>query len=425
MRSALRGLILLLTCLVMSFVLAACLSRTLIYGVDVYPAIISPDADGRDDVTLIQYNLRRNADVSIYLVDASGEKHYFRRNLPRSRSTGSGYHVYFGGVIDRSQGDLIRARMLPSGEYTLVIEATDEQGRTEQVSKPLTLVNADTTYPQLLGFGVDHREFTPNRDGVHDRVKINYDLTKEATVLVYLIGEDGIKYPITEDEGPYSIVIAGEVGTHRYDYEGGVDLGAQPPPDGTYTLVALAEDKVGNKEMVTDTLTIKDGGVPRARIVGLEWEVSDTIIPLGSTMWITATVENYGYTPIRTTGPAPGTVYTSDQNFNSLGWYQSSGAWRFGIDWASNPAYPYPFRWALGRPDELRAEVVDGETFYYLDPGQRVQVTGGITILDPLPRNPDEFYAGLIHEDVWVVDDQVDPHWITVDAPPSGPWNQK
>jgi len=409
----------------LSLLTTACFSRSLIYDVDVYPETISPNADGQDDVTLIQYKLRRNAHVSIYLVDSAGERHYFRRDRPRSRSTGSGYRVYFGGVIDRSEGDLIRARMLPSGEYTLVIEATDERGYTEQVSRPLTLVDADTTYPQILGFGVDHHEFTPNRDGVNDRVKINYDLTKEATVLVYLIGEDGIKYPIAEDEGPNSIVEPGAVGTHRYDYEGGVDLGAQPPPDGTYTLVALAEDKVGNKEMVTDTLTIKDGGVPWARIVGLEWEVSDTIIPLGGTLWFTATVENYGKTPIRTTGPAAGTVYTSDQNFNSLGWHQSSGAWRFGIDWASNPAYPYPFRWALGRPEELRAEVVDGETFYYLDPGKRVRITGGITILDPLPRNPDEFYAGLIHEDVCVVNDHVDSHWITVDAPPSGPWNQK
>lgn len=421
----LRWLFLLLACLGLSLLTTACFSRSLIYDVDVYPETISPNADGQDDVTLIQYQLRRNAHVSIYLVDSAGERHYFRRDRPRSRSTGSGYRVYFGGVIDRSEGDLIRARMLPSGEYTLVIEATDERGYTEQVSRPLTIVDADTTYPQILGFGVDHHEFTPNRDGVNDRVKINYDLTKEATVLVYLIGEDGIKYPIAEDEGPNSIVEPGAVGTHRYDYEGGVDLGAQPPPDGTYTLVALAEDKVGNKEMVTDTLTIKDGGVPWARIVGLEWEVSDTIIPLGGTLWFTATVENYGKTPIRTTGPAAGTVYTSDQNFNSLGWHQSSGAWRFGIDWASNPAYPYPFRWALGRPEELRAEVVDGETFYYLDPGKRVQITGGITILDPLPRNPDEFYAGLIHEDVWVVNDHVDSHWITVDAPPSGPWNQK
>ncbi|MCR4408578.1 MAG: hypothetical protein NUW24_16930 [Anaerolineae bacterium] len=421
----LKWLFLLVACLGLSLLATACFSRPLLYDVDVYPATISPNADGQDDVTLIRYKLGRNANVSIYLVDAGGERHYFRRNLPRSRATGTGYSVYFGGVIDRSEGDLIRARMLPSGEYTLVIEATDDQGRTEQVSKPLTLVDADTTYPQILGFSVDHHEFTPNRDGVNDRVKINYDLTKEATVLVYLIGEDGIKYPIAEDEGPNSIVEPGAVGTHRYDYEGGVDLGAQPPPDGTYTLVALAEDKVGNKEMVTDTLTIKDGGVPWARIVGLEWEASDTIIPLGGTLWFTATVENYGKTPIRTTGPPAGTVYTSDQNFNSLGWYQSSGAWRFGIDWASNPAYPYPFRWALGRPDELRTEVVDGETFYYLDPGKRVQITGGITILDPLPRNPDEFYAGLIHEDVWVVNDHVDTHWITVDVTPSGPWNQK
>ncbi|MDY7040291.1 MAG: hypothetical protein SVX38_05470, partial [Chloroflexota bacterium] len=342
MRSILKWLVLLIACTGLSLTLTACPSRTLLYDVDVYPATISPDADGDDDVTLIRYKLRRNANVSIYLVGVEGEKQYFRQDRPRSRSTGAGYSLYFGGVIDRSQGDLIRSRMLSSGEYTLVIEATDTQGHTEQVSKPLTLVNADTTYPQLLGFGVDHHEFTPNRDGVNDRVKINYELTKEATVLVYLIGEDDIKYPIIEDEGPNSTVEPGAVGAHRYDYEGGVDLGAQPPPDGTYTVVALAEDKVGNKEMVTDTLVIKDGGVPRALIVGLEWEASETIVPLGSTLWITATVENYGDTPIRTTGPAPGTVYTSDQNFNSLEWHQSSGAWRFGIDWASNPAYPYP-----------------------------------------------------------------------------------
>jgi hypothetical protein len=405
--------------------LTGCGKRTLLYDVRIQPDHITPNADGDTDVTRIEYRLSRSAYVSIYFEDETGRQYSFRDHRRRSRSTGRPYSVDFGGVVDVEGEALVKARVLRDGSYAIVVEATDDNGHIERAQLPFTVADADTIVPELQGFTVSDPIFSPNRDGVQDRVTINYYLTKPANVLVYLENDEGNKFPIAEQQGALTPVKPGEVGTHTYDYEGGVDQGAQPPPDGTYTLVAFAEDRVGQKVELTRTLTITDGGVPRATILNLDVEYSDTIVPVGGTLCITATVENYGGTPVRTTGPASGTAYTSDQNFNSLGWHQSSGAWRFGLDFDGNPAYPYPFRWALGRPEELEKKVINGTEFYYLMPGRRAQITGCIEILSAPPRNPTVFYGGLIHEDVWTVNDQVDPLWITFDEPTAGPWNQR
>jgi hypothetical protein len=401
--------------------------RPLLYDVSVSDATISPNADGDTDVARIEYKLARNATLSIYLVDGQGHQHYFRRERPRSRTLGGQtYRVDFGGVIPREIDGLRQDRALPDGEYTLVLEATDERGRPAVQEFAFGIVDADTAPPQLQGFSLDRHVFTPNRDGVDDRVKIVYYLTKEASTSVYLVadGQDTIKYPIERDPSS-SATKDGEIGPYYYDYEGGVDKGAEPPPDGVYTVVAFAEDRVGNKTTVTDTLEIRDGGVPRGTIVGLEWDVSDTVVPIGGTLYFTATVENYGATPIRTTGPEPGTEYTTDWNFATLGEYVSSGAFRMGIGYDNCPIGDYPWRWSVGRYEGLTAVQRGGETLYYLEPGQRALVYGSIRILSAPPRNPTPFWAGLIHEDVEIVNPRVDPKWITVDVEPTGPWGDR
>lgn len=427
-RSWAVGLVIILLGLV-SIGLSGCGKQPLLYDVRIQPERITPNADGDVDVARIEYRLRHSAHVSIYFKDKAGHRYYFRHDQRRSRSTGRPYSVDFGGVVDvedEMRGEaLVKARVLQDGSYAFVVEATDDKGNTERVQLPFTVADADTALPMLEGFSVSHPIFSPNRDGVRDRVKINYYLDKSADVQVYLLDEEGNKYPIAEPQGALTTVKPGEVGPHTHDYAGGVDEGAKPPPDGTYTVVARVKDRVGQKVEFTRTLTITDGGVPRATIINLDVDYSHTIIPVGDTLCITTTVENYGNTPVRTTGPAPGLTYTTDQNFNSLEWYQSPGAWRFGLDFDGNPAYPYPFRWALGRPEELEKKVIGGDEFYYLMPGQRVQITGCLEILSAPPRNPTMFYAGLIHEDVWIVNDQAAPQWITFDEAASGSWNQR
>ncbi len=387
----------------------ACSGSSLLSNVTVSPETISPNADGLTDVTRISYNLSRSANLSIYLVDQAGQRHYFRDE--RRRSAGA-YQVDFGGVINGT--------MLPDGSYTWVVEAVSDDGGSASQQGPLTITGADTTKPELQGFSVFPQIFTPNQDGIDDRVDINYYLTKTAETNVYLLGPDGTtRYPIAEVERQ---VKPGEPGFHTYDYEGGVDRGADPPPDGVYTVYAEAEDRVGNRTIVTSTLTIVEGGVPRADIVAASVDfynpaTGDQVVPLGQTLAFTLTVENFGSVPIRTHGPGSGEPYRSDENFNTKGFYESSGAWRVGIDYEGNPSYAYPYRWAVGNLAELEQRVINGNTEYFLLPGQRAVVTGTIQLVDPIAdRDRVTFWAGLIHEHVAidVFNDHVDPHPIVI-----------
>ncbi len=408
-----------------------CSARPLLYDAEFYPEVISPNADGHDDAANILYKLSRNASVSIYFIDQAGERRYHRNGERRSAQDES-YWTLFSGVVDVDEGGPVKRRMMPDGQYTWVIEATDDSGYTEKAEGSLTIVDADTTLPELQGFSVSPQVFSPNRDGVDDHVTINYFLPKPATVRVYLLNEVGKKFFIPETVSQR--IKPGEVGLHQYDYEGGVDLGAVPPPDGTYTVTAIAEDLVGQRVEEQSTLTIQHGGVPRADIIkaeveystdeGLRGDFTSLTIPLSGTLYFTATVENYGDTPVRTTGPQPGTTYTSRQNFSTLEWYQSDGSWRFGLDFEENPGQTYPFRWSLGQHDELEPVVKGDDVFYYLMPGQRVTITGAIQILDKPPRNPFYLWAGLIHEGVEVVQNRVAPILITVDVASRGAWNQ-
>jgi hypothetical protein len=393
-----------------SLLSTSCGLQPLLYDVSVSPQTITPNADGIEDVTRISYKLSRSADLSIFLIDEGGGEHYFR--YQRRRSTGS-YRVDFGGVID--------GRMLPDGQYTWVVSAVGDDGQETRVEGVLTLKDADVERPQLQGFSIYPSYFTPNRDGINDRVTINYYLTKEAEVKVYLISPDGkTRYPVAEKERD---IEPGQPGFHTYDYEGGVDLGADPPPDGEYTVRAEAVDKVGNRTVVVGNLTIAEGGVPRADIVGAEVdfynpETGDQVVLLGQTLAFTLTVENFGSVPIRTIGPNAGAHYVSNQNFNTKGFPQSSGTWRIGIDYEGNPSYAYPYRWAVGNLTQLEQREINGRNEYFLMPGQRAIVTGSIQLVDVPVGKKDvvNFWAGLIHEDVAIqtFNDHVDPTPINI-----------
>jgi hypothetical protein len=394
--------------------------RSLLRNVVVEKTVITPNADGMDDATPIAYELSRNATVSIFFTNEAGERHYFRQDKPRG--TGE-YQVLFSGVVDgyrladeTIEGQIL-SRLLQNGDYAWTITATDERGVTETATGHLTIADADTELPEMRDFAVHPNVFTPNRDGLADRVHPQFQLMKEvASLRVFLLMPDGLEVPISELERD---IPANTPGRHYYDYEGGVDNGATPPADGTYPLIAIAEDAEGQKIRVEDSLTIQYGGVPRADIfappAGDTLEFSTTSVVICETLYFTMTVNNHGTTPIRTTGPAPGVVYDSDWNYNTLGWHTESGAWRVAIGY-ENEITNYPYRWAVGNPDKLVE--IDGYT--YLMPGERALITGGIRLVNVFgDRNPQPVWAGLIHEDVGIAEfnTRVDPHEITVDIP--------
>ena len=418
--AAMLGLLLILT---------ACGEKPLLSDVSSSVNLITPNADHDNDVLTITYNLSRSAEVSIYFEDDAGNRYYFRDHVHHGPSIEQPYQVYFPGVVDgyvlpgeQFEGFAVEKRVLQDGDYIWTVEATDESGITEQVSGMLTIADADTGLPELRGFSVHPPVFTPNRDGISDRATINVDLKKDVEELtVYLVGEDGVRYHVAEHE---KLTLFNEAGPHEFDYDAGVDLGADPPPDGTYIVYMRARDAVGQWTVATGTLTIEDGGVPRVYILNAEvdWtgEGPRVSIPLGSTLYFTLTIENDSVVPIRTSGPPPGTVYDSDQNYATLGEFVQSGVFRVGIHCETSPI-DHPWRWAVGsRPDDLVEVVEGGKSYFYLPAGERAIVTGGIRFVDVVEaRNPQYCYASLIHEDVEIsmVNFRVDPVALTIQVP--------
>jgi hypothetical protein len=393
---------------------------SLLRDVAVDEDVISPNADGEQDVTGLNYEITRNAIVSIYFEDENGERFYFRKDQPRGAGE---YSVLFSGVVDgyrlpdeSVEGEIL-ARLLQDGHYTWTIAAADDGGKVENASGSLSIVDADSVLPELRDFSIDKQIFTPNQDGISDRVQIQFFLPKEvAQTRVFLMSQDGSEIPVAELERG---VRAGEPGWHIFDYEGGVDNKATPPDDGTYPVIAVVEDAEGQRIQAVGELTIQFGGVPRAEIVppaiGDTVSFNTTAVELCGTLWFTLTVQNYGTTPIRTTGPTPGAIYDSGWNYNTLGWHTESGAWRVAIGY-ENEIANYPYRWAIGAEEDLE-KIGD---YYYLMPGERAVVSGGIRVTDVFgERNPQPMWAGLIHEDVEIsqFNNRVDPHSILLDLP--------
>ncbi len=425
---------------------------TLLQAMTLSEDTITPNADGDTDATLLQYELVRNALVSIYLDGEDGTRYWFRRDKTRSPQS---YRVAFSGVVEgyvgpgeQFDGDVL-ARLVPDGVYQLTVEATEVtgggidgnnddtplvRGETMRVSQPLTIVGADAALPSIRNlnivprpFGDDWVEgaavpFEPNRDGIRDRLNINFYLDKDVEQLrVYLLTEDGVEYDAVE--APLDVPV-NQMGAHTFEYTGGIDEGATPPPDGRYDMFVYAADAEGQKFRTQGEIDLKLGGIPRVEIAAPAsseldtFRLSDTTIELCETLTFSVTVRNYGDTPIRTTGPAPGTVYDSDWNYNTLGWFTESGAFRIGVGYETE-LKDYAYRWAVGSVDELTER--DGH--YYLEPGQQVVVHGGIRIVEPLgSRNPQPFWVGLIHEDVEIsqFNNRQDPHAVEIDLPPDG-----
>lgn len=397
--------------------------------------MITPNADGSDDVALFSYSLTKNARVSLVLEDAAGQTFAFRQD--EARIPGD-YRVYFSGVVDgftlpgENFGDqAILTRLIPDGTYTWRLTATSDAGETAEQTGTLTIQDGDAPLPLLTDFTISRVTFTPNQDGIADRTQINVFLAKEATLTAYLIDPDGDPIYISER---FEDARQGEAGRHLFDYEGGVDLGANPPPDGTYPLVLHAQDAVGQRVQREASITLETGGKPLAQIVpqpvgvSVIWEaqaygesylatreqpgtlvpmpadpqavdMTRLSIPFGDLLVFKLTVENYSDVPIRTTGPEPGTVYEWEQRAPSLGWMEEAGAWRVGIECQTSGA-SYPWRWSLGTLDQLTAvdDPESGNTYYYLMPGEISVVWGAIRLNRIENLNPQNCWAGLIHE---------------------------
>lgn len=415
--------------------------RDLITAAAFTPDQITPNADGDSDITIIEYAITRTANVTISLTNEQGQTYRFRDSELRAPGE---YRVAFSGVVDgftlpdeQIAGEVLR-RLIPDGNYTWRIAALDDTNDTAERTGTLVISGGDAPLPEISEFSVYPTTFTPNQDGIADRTQVNLFLMKDSALQVYIEPSSGgaaifIPERIEETERD-------SAGRHMYDYDGGVDLGSNPPPDGDYTLIAFARDAVGQEIRRTSPLRIEQGGKPLAQIVAQSsgatvvfeqqaWDEryftardqpGDLIVipddpedvtlnaitmPIGDLLVFKLTIENYSDVPIRTSGPPPGTVYDWEQFESTLAWFEEAGAWRVGID-CTTAARDYPWRWAVGDADSL-ITVTDPDTgndYRYLPPGATSVVWGAIRMTRLEARNPQNCWAGLIHEQVEIAE---------------------
>ena len=389
-------------CLLMALLTSCASANQPLSNVAVAPAVISPNADGKDDLARISYRVNTRSKVTIYLTDAADQRYTLRNE--EDRAPGPTFEYLFNGIAE--------GRMLPNGDYTWHIDAAAGAGE-QKTSGSLTITDADAVFPKISEMTMSTNIFTPNRDAIDDRIYMSIFTTKRGKLRVYALGKDGVRYEVLPKQTEKKIDENGffDVGRWEFDFDGGIDLGAEPPVDGDYVMTAELEDAIGQRDVITQPFTIKDSGRPAAEIViqpngsGVQWEgiylTPKVTLPLSGTLHFTMTVQNVGSVPIRTAGPFnPDDCYKMDENRYTKGFVEEPGVWRVGVDFETNTGSDHPWRWAVGTLQDLDVVMHNGDTLYYLAPGKKAVVRGCVRFTRIPPRNPFVVWGALIQEQV-------------------------
>ena len=163
------------------------------------------------------------------------------------------------------------------------------------------------------------------------------------------------------------------------------------------TLVGQVSDAAGNAVRVTRTLTITEGGIPRADVAGgeIDWQGEMNRIVLALIGRQTLLYHNRHQRRHRADSyvwpVARAGRINLHENSNTLAlkqhddaWLQQAGVWRFGINFDTT-GVDFPFRWAVGRQEDLERRMVKGHEQWYLLPGKSGKVSGCIVINEAPP----------------------------------------
>jgi hypothetical protein len=188
---------------------------SILTGLTVDPAVLSPDGDGIADTTTISYTLTGRAAVTATVQNSSG----------------TAVAALFSGQLQgvRRQSFIYAAGGLPDGTYVLTVSAAGEDGRIGSLAVPFAV---DRT---LSGLSLTTQLMTPNGDGVDDSLGIGFSLTVSATVTVQ-IEQAGV---VTAS------VFAGQLpaGTSQVFWDGTTAAGSAP--DGSYEAAVIVNGLFG------------------------------------------------------------------------------------------------------------------------------------------------------------------------------------
>ncbi len=376
--------------------LAGCGSAALLSGVGVSAPTLQPTGGGEH--VDISYTVGRAARVSVYLQDPGGTQYSLREDVPRVPSSDP-YTLRFDGTAPTAD-PILKQRALPSGAYTVVVQAVGEDGTQDQQQAQITITGADTQPPMIEELVVFPEAISPNADAIDDIAEITYRLPVTATVNITFTSPDGgATHPFVtgNEEGP-------ELQKHIWN---GKTVDGILLPDGLYTFTIRAQDRFGNLVERQGTVAISGAGQPEAAITYSY--MAPQAIMRGDVITVTMRVKNTGNVPIRTYGPPSGYEYSTEQVFSSIagGQYaaKSGGFWRIGVDWDANSggaAKRYPYRWALSPRPPDQWKIPNQED--WLMPGEEAEIVGRIRVFQQETKMG--FFVGLIQDGVGFFQDR-------------------
>ena len=221
--------------------------------------------------------------------------------------------------------------------------------------------------------------FTPNQDGVDDRLAVTFTATEPVTVDARLLAGNEVRWLAREyAAGPGAVRLTWPPPLRHAPL---LNRAVDRLPAGPAQVEVAVQDKAGNRTVARREIALGESGTPRARLTGV------TIAPAapraGGTLTITATLTNTGAVTLRAAPEGPA-GYAWRENAHTLGYAAAPGTVRWGVDYSLNRSgVAYPFRWSLGRD---------------LAPGESAAVSGTIRVDDAFPSEPVNLWAGVIHE---------------------------
>ena len=159
------------------------------------PPTVTPNEDGQSDFTTIRYRLGTSAIVTITFENAAGATVATLLNEAKP----AGRHAL-----------RFTAASLPDGRYLAVFTAQADDGKRASASVPVVVSRI------LRAFAVEPERFSPNGDGVLDRLELSFELTAPAEARVEVRRKGRVLATPLEaglDPGPQQVRWAGTTPT--------------------------------------------------------------------------------------------------------------------------------------------------------------------------------------------------------------------
>ena len=150
------------------------LSAPGVEGLAVYPAVMTPNFDGVDDVASITYRLTKRARVFAFATDPAGQRVYV--GTQELLEPGEYREVWDGTNKDRP---------LPDGTYQFAIRATDLAGNTVVGQTPVAIQSSGRPDARIIRIS-----FTPRRLMLGDELQIEAVVRNVGTVPLRTQGPD-------------------------------------------------------------------------------------------------------------------------------------------------------------------------------------------------------------------------------------------